>query len=429
MKQPPRGRNFFFGPGPTNIPDSVLAAIAHATVDFNDADFLELYEGCVAGLKRLLGTSQHVFLYTASGHGAWEATFANLCTPGDRILMVESGYFSEDWTKMARKFGLVVETLSADWRRGADFGGLRRMLAADSKSRNPYRALCIVHNETSTGVRLPLEEAHPLLEETGHPALLFADTISSFGSMACAMEAWGIDALVGGSQKGLMLPTGMSFTAVSEKAMAVHAKTAGMARCYFDWTEMLGRRQKSFSGTLPVALFFGLRESLRRIEEEGLTAVFARHHRLGEGVRRAVRHWSGNAGPELYCTDPARVSDSVTAIRMPDGQDAEAIRETTRRRFNVALGCGLGTLRGKVVRIGHLGDLNEPMVLGALGAVEMSLGINAVPHNPGGVDAAMAWFAEGERPAAERPPETRSTEARPTEARSTGVRSTGAEVA
>ncbi len=393
MKQPPRGRNFFFGPGPTNIPDSVLAAIAHATVDFNDADFLALYEECVAGLKRLLGTRQHVFLYTASGHGAWEATFANLCTPGDRILMVESGYFSDDWTKMARKFGLVVETLKADWRRGADFNELRRMLAADSKHAKPYRALCIVHNETSTGVRLPLGEAHTLLDETRHPALLFADTISSFGSMECPMEEWGIDALVGGSQKGLMLPTGMSFTAVSEKAMAVHAKADGVPRYYFDWTQMLDRRQKSFCGTLPVALFYGLKESLRLIEEEAPAAVFARHHRLGEGVRRAVRRWSGNAGPELFCTDPARVSDSVSAIRMPEGHDAEAIRQTALRRFNVALGGGLGPLRGQVFRIGHLGDLNEPMVLGALGAVEMSLGINAVPHSPGGVDAAMAWFA------------------------------------
>ncbi|MGH7118015.1 MAG: pyridoxal-phosphate-dependent aminotransferase family protein [Acetobacteraceae bacterium] len=390
MGKPLRGRNFFFGPGPTNIPDSVLAAVAHATIDFNDADFLALYEGCVAGMKRLLGCERHVFLYTASGHGAWEATLANLCSAGDRILMVESGYFSDDWTKLARRFGVTVETLTADWRRGADFSELRRMLAADSGK--TFHALCIVHNETSTGLRLPLEEARRALDETGHPALLFADAISSFGSMECRFDAWGIDALVGGSQKGLMLPTGMSFTAVSEKAMAAHAR-ARLPRFYFDWTEMLGRRQKSFCGTLPVALFFGLKESLRLIDEEGLAAVFARHWRLAEGVRRAVKHWSGNAGPELFCTDPTRVSDSVTAIRMPDGYDAEPIRETALRRFNVALGGGLGKLRGRVFRIGHLGDLNEPMVLGALGAVEMSLCINDVPHCPGGVDAAMAWLA------------------------------------
>jgi len=395
VKQAPRGRNFFFGPGPTNIPDSVLGAIAHATVDFNDEEFLALYESCVAGLKRMLGTEQHVFLYTAAGHGAWEATFANLCAPGDRILMVESGYFSDDWAKMGRKFGLAVETLAADWRRGADFGELGRMLAADKGK--TFRALCIVHNETSTGVRLPLEEARGMLDEIGHPALLFADTISSFGSMECWMDAWGIDALVGGSQKGLMLPTGMSFTAVSERAMAAHAR-ASLPRYYFDWTEMLARRQKSFCGTLPVALFFGLKESLRLIEEEGLISVFARHRRLAEGVRRAVQCWSGNAGPELFCTDPARVSDSVTAVWTPDGHDADAIRETALRRFNVALGAGLGKLRGRVFRIGHLGDLNEPMVLGALGAVEMSLKINGVPHSPGGVDAAMAWFAEARQP-------------------------------
>ncbi len=391
MKQSPRGRNFFFGPGPTNIPDSVLHATARATVDFNDADFLALYEQCVEGLKHVLGTRHHVFLYTASGHGAWEATLANLCAQGDRLLMVESGYFSDDWTKMALKFGLAVETLPADWRRGIDLGDLRRRLAADTEKE--IRALCIVHNETSTGVRLPLEEVRGLLDETDHPALLLADTISSLGSMEFRMDAWGIDAVVGGSQKGLMLPTGFSFTAVSDKAMAAHVR-ANLPRFYFDWTEMLHRRQKSFCGTLPVSLFFGLQEALRLLEEEGLPAVFARHHRLAEGVRRAVSAWGGNAGPQLFCTDPARVSDSVTAVLMPEGHDAEAIRQNALRRFNVSLGGGLGPLNGKVFRIGHLGDLNEPMVLGALGAVEMSLGLNRVPHSRGGLDAAMAWFAE-----------------------------------
>jgi len=391
VKHAKRGRHFFFGPGPTNIPDSVMHAVAHATVDFNDADFLALYDACVAGLKRVLGTRHHVFLYTASGHGAWEATLANLCTPGDRLLMVESGYFSEDWTKLACKFGLEVETLPADWRRGADLADLRRKLAADTGKK--LRALCVVHNETSTGVRLPIEEIRRMLDATGHPALLLADTISSLGSMPFSMDDWGIDATVGGSQKGLMLPTGFSFTAANEKAMQAHA-SASLPRYYFDWTEMLGRRQKGFCGTVPVAFFFGLQKALCLIEEEGLPGVLARHHRLAEGVRRAVAAWSGNAGPQLFCTDPARASDSVSAVLMPDGHDAEALRRTALARFNVALGGGLGPLNGKVFRIGHLGDLNEPMVLGVLGAVEMSLSLNRVPHAPGGVDAAMAWFAE-----------------------------------
>jgi alanine-glyoxylate transaminase / serine-glyoxylate transaminase / serine-pyruvate transaminase len=386
-----RGRHFFSGPGPTNIPDSVLHAVAHATVDFHDAAFLEIFDACVEGLKRVLGTRHDVFLYTASGHGAWEATLVNLCSPGDRLLMVESGYFSEHWSKLAEKHGLAVDTVPADWRRGVDLAQVRQKLADDSAHR--FHALCVVHNETATGVRLPLEEMRRLLDETGHPALLLADTISSLGSMDCRMDAWGVDGIVGGSQKGLMLPTGFSFTAANERAMAAHAK-AGLPRYYFDWTEMLARRHKSFCGTVPVSLFYGLKESLRRLEEEGLPQVFARHHRLGEGVRRAVQAWGGNAGPQIFCTDRGRRSDSVTAVLMPEGHDAEAIRRTALSRFNVALGGGLGPLGGKVFRIGHLGDLNEPMVLGTLGAVEMSLRLNGVPHSPGGVDAAMAWFAE-----------------------------------
>ena len=384
------GRQFFANPGPTNIPDSVLLAVAHYSVDFNDPAFVELYDEAVAGLKRALKTAHHLFMYTASGHGAWEATLANLFSPGERLLMLETGYFSEAWSEMARKHGLDVQTIAADWRRGVELSAVRAALRGDAKG--AIKAVCCVHNETATGVALPLQEIRAILDETGHAALLLADTISSLGSLDFRMDEWGVDATVGGSQKGLMLPTGFSFTAVSPKGMEANAK-ARLPRHYFDWTQMQGRRHRSFMGTVPVSLFYGLRESLRLLEDEGLEAVFARHARLGEAVRRAVRAWSGNAGPQLFCTDPARASNSVTAVLMPEGHDADALRRTALDRYNVSLGGGLGRLGGKVFRIGHLGDLNEPMVLGALGAVEMSFRVSNVPHAPGGVDAAMEWLA------------------------------------
>ena len=388
----PRGRQFFANPGPTNIPDSILRAIDRPTIDFMDPEFVAVYEACFAGVKRVLRTSQHVFMYTASGHGAWEATLLNLFSPGDTVLMLDSGYFSLQWGVMAEKHGLEVRTVTADWRRGVDLADVAAALQADTAHK--IRAVCVVHNETSTGVVLPLADIRAAMDAAGHPALLLADTISSLGSMDFRMDDWRVDAVVGGSQKGLMLPTGMSFTGVSDKALEAH-KTARLARHYFDWTPMLARAHHSFIGTVPTSIFYGLAESLRLIEEEGLDEVLARHHRLAEAVRRAVRVWSGNDGPQLYCTDPGRLSDSVTAIWMPDGHDAEAVRATARNRFNVSLGGGLGKLGGRVFRIGHLGDLNEPMILGTLGAVELSLRANQVPHGKGGVEAAMDFLAEG----------------------------------
>lgn len=386
-----RGRHFFANPGPTNIPDSVMQAVAHGTVDFMGPDFLEIYDGCVAGLKRVLRTDQHLFMYTGSGHAAWEATLANLFSPGDRLLILETGHFSEAWGRMAIDLGLAVETLGADWRQGIDYAALRDALAADRG--HSFKAVCAVHNETSTGMVLDLKRIRALLDETGHPALLLADTISSLGSLDFRMDEWGVDAAVGGSQKGLMLPVGFSFTGASEKALAAHARST-LPKHYFHWTRMLERRHKSFIGTVPIALFYGLREALRLIEEEGLENVLARHARLAEAVRRCVRHWSGNGeGVELFCRPPERVSDSVTTILMPEGRDAEAVRRRVAT-MNVALGAGLGRLGGKVFRIGHLGDLNEPMVLGTLAATEIGLRLEAVPHAPGGVDAAMAWLAE-----------------------------------
>jgi alanine-glyoxylate transaminase/serine-glyoxylate transaminase/serine-pyruvate transaminase len=388
--RPPRGRQFFANPGPTNIPDSVLRAMDHVSVDFMDPAFLAIYQKAVAGLRRVLKTEQQVFLYTASGHGSWEATLANLFSPGDAILMVETGYFSESWSQIARDLGLEVQTVAADWRAGVDAAAVEAALRADPAHR--LRAVCAVHNETATGVRLDLPEIRAAIGAAGHPALFLTDTISSLGSMDFRMDEWGVDAVVGGSQKGLMLPTGMSFTGVSAKGFAAHA-SAKLPKHYFNWSNMLGRPHKSFVGTVPTSFFYGLQESIRLIEEEGLDEVFARHARLAGAVRAAVRVWSGNDGPRLFCTNPRRASDSVTAILMPEGHDAEAVRKIALSRFNVSTGGGLGPLSGRVFRIGHLGDLNEPMILGTLSSVEMSLRLAGVPHGRGGVDAAMDALA------------------------------------
>ncbi len=384
------GRQFFSNPGPTNIPDSVLRAMDRATIDFMDPEFVAVFKAGVAGLKRVLRTDNEVFLYTASGHGAWEATLLNLLSPGDGVLVLESGWFSEGWSEMAAKLGLKPTLVAADWRRGIDPQAVAAALRADSG--HAIKAVLAVHNETATGMTMPIAEIRGALDGTAHPALLLVDTISSLGSLEFRMDEWGIDAVVGGSQKGLMLPTGFSFTAVSAKGMQAHAE-ARMPRHYFDWSEMMRRGFRSFVGTVPTSLFYGLRESLRLIEEEGLDQVVARHHRLGEATRRAVRTWSGNAGPQLYCLDPARYSDSVTAVLMPDGFDAEAVRRVALESFNVSIGGGLGRLGGKVFRIGHMGDLNEPMILGTLSAVEMSLRRAGIPHGKGGVEAAMDWLA------------------------------------
>jgi alanine-glyoxylate transaminase / serine-glyoxylate transaminase / serine-pyruvate transaminase len=386
----PRGRHFFANPGPTNMPDSVLRAMDRNSIDFNDPEFVEVYDAAVAGVKRVLQTTQHLFMYNASGHGAWEASLANLLSPGDRIIVLESGYFSDEWANMARAHGLDVQSIAADWRRGVDIAAVRDALATDKA--HGVKAVCAVHNETATGMKLPLEEIRAAIDDTQHPALFLVDTISSLGSLDFRMDDWKIDCVVGGSQKGLMLPTGMSFTGVSNKGMAAHAN-AKLKRFYFDWTLMQKRPQQSFIGTLPVNIFYGLRESIRLIEEEGLQNVFARHTRLAEATRRAVKVWAGNNGPQLFCTNPSRYSDSVTTILMPEGYDAEAIRRCARQRFNVSLGGGLGKLNGKVFRIGHLGDLNEPMLLGALTAVEMAMRIERIPHANGGVEAAMAYLS------------------------------------
>jgi alanine-glyoxylate transaminase/serine-glyoxylate transaminase/serine-pyruvate transaminase len=387
----PRGRQFFNNPGPTNIPDRVLRAMDRPVLDFMSDEFVAIHHACHAGVKRVLKTDQSLYMYNASGHGAWEAALANLFAAGDTVIIVETGYFSESWTEMAVNLGIKVETIAADWRKGAEVAKLGERLAKDKA--HEIKAVLCVHNETATGMVLPVADIRRAIDEAKHPALLLADTISSLGSIDYRMDAWGIDVTVGGSQKGLMLPTGMSFTGVSGKALEASRKNKA-PRHYFHWELMNGRAPQKFMGTAPVHMFFGLHESLRMLEEEGLDAVFQRHTRLAEATRAAVRAWGANGkGPQLYCESSDRLSNSVTAVLMPEGVNADAMRKVAVDRYNLSLGGGLGPLMGKVFRIGHMGDLNEPMLLGALATTELAMKTAGVPFAPGGVDAAIDSLA------------------------------------
>ena len=334
MSKPPRGRLFFANPGPTNIPDSVLRAVSHHAVDFQDPKFGKIYDECVAGVKRVLKTQQYLFIHRLRprrlGSDIGKPVFRRrpAADPGDRQFLGKLGPHGQN-------LGLEVQTVPCEWRRGVEISAIRAALAADTA--HAIKGLCVVHNETSTGMFLPVDQVRAVLDETKHPALLLVDTISSLASLDFRMDEWGVDTVVGASQKGLMLPTGMSFTGVSEKAMVAH-QNSKLPKHYLSWTVMQGRKQQSFIGTVPANFFFGLAESLRLIEEEGLENVFIRHSRLAEAVRRCVRHWSGNNGPQLYCANPARESNSVTAVLMPEGNDAEAVRKTCKEKFNVSLG-------------------------------------------------------------------------------------------
>jgi len=391
-----RGYHFYQNPGPTNIPDRVLRAMDRGAIDFTGAKFKEIAEECFAGLKRVFKTDQTILAYAASGHGAWEAALVNLFSPGDKVLVIESGFFSLNWGMRGEAFGLDVETLPNDWRNPANPARLEARLREDRE--HAIKAVLVVHNETSTGVLNDAAALRQAIDAARHPALFLVDVISSLGSMDFRMDEWGVDVVVAGSQKGLMLPTGMAFTAVSARALAAAAE-AKLPRVYWDWRRLLGLDESSqayWNGTAPVHFFFGLQEALRMIEEEGLDNIFARHYRLAEATRRAVRAWRQNDGPEIFAVDPRAQSDSITAVQVPEGYDADKVRQLCLDKFNVSLGGGLDRLRGHVFRIGHMGDLNEPMILGALAVVEIALELCGVPHGKGGVAAAMDYLASSE---------------------------------
>jgi alanine-glyoxylate transaminase/serine-glyoxylate transaminase/serine-pyruvate transaminase len=381
------GRHFLQIPGPTNVPDRVLRAMAQPTIDHRGPEFGELGRELLENVRPVFKTKQPVVIYPASGTGAWEAALVNTLSPGDAVLMAETGQFAALWEQMAKRLGLKTELQPTDWRHGADSGAIEARLRADT--RHEIKAVCVVHNETSTGVvsRIPL--VRKALDAARHPALLLVDTISSLASIDYRMDDWGVDVTVAGSQKGLMLPPGLSFNAISEKALAA-SKTAKLPNSFWAWDEILKANKTGYFPYTPATnLLYGLREALAMLAEEGLENVFARHQRHGEAARRAVRAW----GLEVLCLEPAEYSGSLTAVLMPAGHDADALRAKILAAFDMSLGTGLGRLAGKVFRIGHLGHFNDLTLAGTLAGVEMGLALAKVPHEPGGVQAALDYLA------------------------------------
>jgi alanine-glyoxylate transaminase/serine-glyoxylate transaminase/serine-pyruvate transaminase len=381
------GRHFLQIPGPTNVPDRVLQAMAFPTIDHRGPEFSTLGKEVVAGMKRVFQTAGTVVLYPSSGTGAWEAALVNTLSPGDRVLMFETGHFASLWRQMAGKLGIEIEFVPGDWRHGVDPAQVEEMLTADREHR--FKAVCIVHNETSTGVTSRVGEVRAAIDHAGHPALFMVDTISSLASIDYRHDEWKVDVTVGGSQKGLMLPPGLGFNAVSDKALAA-SKTAKLTRSYWDWQAMLETGQTGFFPYTPgTNLLYGLRESLKMLlDEEGLDNVFARHARHGEATRRAVAGW----GLETLCLDAREHSNSLTAVLVPEGHDADRLREVILDGFDMSLGTGLGKMRGKIFRIGHLGHFNDLMLCGTLCGVEMGLVRAGVPHKGAGVAAALDYL-------------------------------------
>ena len=389
----PAGRHFLQIPGPTNVPDRVLRAIDRPTIDHRGPEFQALGEEVLAGIRRVFRTRHPVVIYPASGTGAWEAALVNVLSPGDKVLMYESGHFAALWRKLAGRLGLEVELIPGDWRRGAEAPAIHERLVADKG--HSIKAVCVVHNETSTGATTRVPLVRKAMDDARHPALLLVDTISSLASIDYRHDEWGVDVTVGGSQKGLMLPPGLSFNALSDKALEAQ-KTARLPRSYWDWGEMLAPNAKGFFPYTPATnLLYGLREAIAMLEEEGLANVFARHDRHAEATRRAAAAW----GLEVLCAVPEEYSSSLTALMMPAGHDADRLRDAILERFDMSLGMGLGRLAGKVFRIGHLGDFNDLTLMGTLAGVEMGLSIAGVPHRKGGAQAAMDYLASCALPA------------------------------
>ncbi len=377
------GRHFLQIPGPTNVPDRVLRALARPTIDHRGPEFAQLGKDVFEGARSIFKTSGPVIIFPSSGTGAWEAALINTLSPGDKVLMFETGQFAVLWQSMAKKLGLEVEFVAGDWRHGVDPGKLEARLAADRD--HAIKAVAVVHNETSTGVTSRIFEVRRAIDAARHPALFLVDTVSSLACMEYKHEEWGVDVTVAGSQKGLMLPPGLGFNAVSEKARAA-SRSNRMKRSYWDWEEMLQANPAGFFPYTPATnLLYGLREAIAMLHEEGLENVFARHRRLAAAARAAVEGW----GLEVLALDPREYSSSLTAVMMPEGHDADHFRNLTLEGYDLSLGTGLGKLKGKIFRIGHLGDFNELMLMGTLAGVEMGLRAAGVPYRPGGVQAAM----------------------------------------
>ena len=392
MNVRPAGIHFLQIPGPTNVPGRVLRAISEPTIDHRGPGFADLSRPVLTGLKRVFKTSGPVVVFPASGTGAWEAALVNTLSPGDAVVMVRTGWFASLWSEMATRLGIEPIILDTDWRRGADPAAIEAALRADREHR--IRAVCVVHNETSTGCVSPVAATRAAIDAAGHPALLFVDTISSLASIDYRHDEWGVDVTVAGSQKGLMLPPGLSFNAVSAKALDA-SRTATLPRSYWDWRPMLEANAGFYFPYTPATnLLRGLQEALAMLEEEGMPNVFARHRRHGAAARAAVEAWGQAGAVELQCQAPSDYSSSLTAVRLADGHSADGLRALILRRFDMSLGNGLGILKDKVFRIGHLGDFNDLTLIGALSGVEMGLKLAGVPCGDGGVDAAMAVLTQ-----------------------------------
>ena len=381
------GRHFLQIPGPTNVPDRVLNAIQQPTIDHRGPGFRDLTADVLNGLGQVFQTRSKVVVFPSSGTGAWEAALVNTLSAGDRVLMYETGHFAQLWYGIAERLGLDAQLLPGDWRHPVDSVAIGEALAKDVE--HCIKAVCVVHNETSTGAMSDVAAVRAVIDETRHPALLMVDTISSLASIDFRHDEWGVDVTVGGSQKGLMLPPGLGFNAVSDKALAA-SLGANLPRAYWNWQDMLDANNNGFFPYTPATnLLYGLREALSMLLDEGLENVFERHRRLAEATRCAVAAWQ----LELLCLDSAARSHSLTAVQLPEGADADAFRATVLDRFNMSLGNGLGRLAGRVFRIGHLGDFNDLMLIGTLGGVEMGLAASGIAYQRGGVTAAMDYLS------------------------------------
>jgi len=381
------GRHFLQIPGPTNVPDRVLRALSRPTIDHRGPEFARLALEVLENIKRIFQTSGPVVVFPSSGTGAWEAALVNALSPGDKVLMFETGHFATLWYNMARQLGLEVEFVPGDWRRGVDPQTVEDKLTVDREHR--IKSVMVVHNETSTGVTSRIPLIRQAIDRTGHPALLMVDTISSLASMEYRHEAWQVDVTISCSQKGLMLPPGLGFNAISAKALAA-SNSAGFKRSYWNWKEMLANNERGFFPYTPATnLLYGLHEAIQMLEAEGLANVFERHRRHGEATRRAVRKW----GLELLCENEAEYSNSLTAVLMPEGFSADGFRRVVLENFNLSLGNGLGKVADKVFRIGHLGDFNDLSLVGTLAGVEMGLMRAGAPGSQGGVQAAIDYLA------------------------------------